>query len=645
MRPNLLKNSNTSTLVALLINFFTLFVLYFLFRVLFLLENNSYFAGLSFADIAKLFRGGVMFDISAICFMNALYIAMMLFPLRYKERRGYHLFLRIFYTVINGLAVIMSMGNTLYFKFTNRITDCTIFHEFGNESDSKLVSIVINEMFSHWYITLAAIVLIFLLYKLYVTPRHETNGRYYYLVNSLSFLVLGYLSVIGMRGGFGMSTRPIELSNANKFIEKPIEANIVLNTPFAIIKTIEKSPFQVPQYFEERETMTALYSPLQTPEEGREFKPYNVVVIIIESFGSEYSGWLNRDKEDYKGFTPFLDSLMQSALVIEHSYANGRKSIDAMPSVISGIPSLVTPFLITPYALNQVTGLAQELSSKGYHSSFFHGAQKGSMGFEAYAKSTGYTSFYDRSTYGNDKDYDGFWGIWDEEFLRYFAENLKSFKEPFNSAIFTISSHHPFNVPAKYKGKFPEGSNQMHKCIAYTDYSLRLFFKSIENEPWFDNTLFVITGDHTNLSSHPEYSTASGLFKVPVVFYRRGDSELKGVKSGIAQQIDIMPSILGYLGYDRPFISFGQNLFSSPAEKTFAINYLNGFHFFYGDYFIQFDGEKTTAAYNLSKDPLLERNISGEFPEQASMELLLKSIIQQYMERVVGDSLILRKNY
>ena len=172
---------------------------------------------------------------------------------------------------------------------------------------------------------------------------------------------------------------------------------------------------------------------------------------------------------------------------------------------------------------------------------------------------------------------------------------------------------------------------------------MKLFFEKESKEPWYKNTLFVFTADHTNSPERPEYETESGLFSVPVVFYQPG-SDLKGFrKDVIAQQIDIMPTVLGYLGYDKPFVSFGCDLLNTPAEDTYAVNYINGiYQFFKGDYLLQFDGRNTVAMYAFKTDKLLEHNLLGQVDVQQSMEDELKAIIQQYMIRMNNDELVVK---
>ncbi|KAA6350998.1 Lipoteichoic acid synthase 1 [termite gut metagenome] len=616
-------------------------------RIIFILENYRFFTDLSFGKLSLMFKGAFYFDLSALLYTNILYIVLMLMPLHYKEGVLYQKITKGIFIVANIVVILMNLADTVYFQYTNRRTTATVFKEFANENN--LGGIVGIEFINHWYLILLAIAMGYLLYKLYRKPHKVDTICFslYYPVHFVTLAVMGYLCVGGMRGGFGGDVRPITISNANQYVEHPIETAIVLNTPFALYRTFNKKIFVILKYWEDREAMYSLYSPVHIPADTVQTRHLNVVVIILESFGKEYFGYFNKDIENgtYKGYTPFLDSLMAEGLTYKYSFGNGRKSIDGMPSVFSGIPMFVEPFISTPFSLNTISSIAGELKKKGYRTSFFHGAKNGSMGFMGYALTSGFTDYYGRTEYNNDNDFDGHWGIWDEEFLQYFAQTLSTFEQPFVSGIFTLSSHHPFDVPKRYKDWFSEGKAPIHRGIGYSDYALRRFFETASRKPWFENTLFVITADHTNQSVLKEYQTESGLFAVPILFYQP-NSALKGyVDTAIAQQIDIMPTILGYLGYDKPYISFGCDLLQTSPENTFAVNYLNGtYQYFKGDYLLQFNGEKTTAIYNFKTDVFSKNNLSEEIaPDvQQRMERELKAIIQQYMERMVSDELVIK---
>ena len=428
-----------------------------------------------------------------------------------------------------------------------------------------------------------------------------------------------------------------------QYTERPTDAPLVLNTPFSLLRTIDTNVFVVPNYFNSAEDMEAVYTPVHTPSDSLQMDKKNVVILIVESFGREYIGALNKTLEDgkYKGYTPCVDSLISKSTTFTYSFCNGRKSIDGMPSILSSIPMFVEPFILTPSSMNDYTGLAGILAKEGYETAFFHGAQNGSMGFQAFAQKIGFQRYYGRTEYEasqGENDFDGTWAIWDEPFLQYYATEMSKMKQPFMTSVFTASSHHPFAVPEKYKKQFPEEELEIHKCIRYTDMSIGKFFETASRQPWFKNTIFVLTSDHTNMSNHAEYQTDLGGFCSPIIIY--DPTHPKGeMLDIIAQQIDILPTILGMLGYPKPYFGFGIDLLNTPSEETWAVNYLNGIYQYvkYG-HVLQFDGSQTKAVYSLD-DRMMKHNLKGKVGVQAKMERELKAIIQQYMERMTQDRL------
>jgi arylsulfatase A-like enzyme len=156
----------------------------------------------------------------------------------------------------------------------------------------------------------------------------------------------------------------------------------------------------------------------------------------------------------------------------------------------------------------------------------------------------------------------------------------------------------------------------------------------------------VFTADHTNESHHREYKNELGIFEVPIIFYVPGDSSFSPAyhEDVIAQQIDIMPTVLDYLGYDLPFVSFGSSLFDSDTDKSFAVNYNNGiYQLIKDDYILQFDGKSAVGMYDFKKDRLLKENIIEKVPQQHEMEHFLKAVIQQYMQRMNTDQITIKQ--
>lgn len=601
-----------------------------------------------------LVKGSIIFDTSAILYTNILFLLLALLPFHWKEENNvYKWIVKFIYIIPNAIGIIANLVDVRYFGWTERRSTASVFDEFSHEDN--VGQILGKEAISQWYLVLAALVMIWALWKLYrnplcIRPRYNVLKFVgYYLGRIVIVVVMAILAICGMRGGVDRSTRPITISNANQYIKSPIQAPLILNTPFSIIRTINKKPFKDPKYFSV-DTLQYVYTPLHIPAKDTIYagnKGKNVVVLIVESFSREFMGCYNKDLENgtYKGYTPFIDSLSNRSMIFQQSYCNGRKSIDGMPSILSGIPYFVEPFFLTPASLNHLDGLAVELGKEGYQTAFFHGAKNGSMGFEAFANATGFQKYYGRTEfdeapqYGGEAEFDGYWAIWDEPFLQYYAGEMNKMQQPFMTAVFTASNHHPYQIPEKYKQDYPEEGIVIHKCVRYTDMAIRKFFETASKQPWYNNTIFVICSDHTNLSDHAEYQTDLGLFAGPVIFYAPGDTTLVGNRPGIAQQIDVMPTVLGYLGYEKPYISFGVDLLHTPAEETFAVSYFNGiYQILKGGYFVQFDGNNVIAVYD-ETDKLLKNNIVDKV-DVSSTVIFLKAFIQQYMSRMNENRLV-----
>jgi len=524
-------------------------------------------------------------------------------------------------------------------------------------------------MVDYWYVTLFTLAELAVLWFAYAEPRlrPRRHRALYYLTETAVLLLTVYFVVIGIRGGFGRYTRPITISNAMQYVDRPTETALVLNTPFTLMKSLETETYVNPRYFPDAD-LDAIFSPEHQPfitaqsashnlsarlcqssvrkeQPAGHLKPHNVVVLILESFATEHIGFFNPDLDNgsYRGFTPCLDSILARSVTFRHSFASGRKSIDAMPSVLSSLPMLIEPYIVTPYATNAVSSLADVLGRQGYSTAFFHGAPNGSMGFQAYARSAAFERYYGMDEYladpASDRHaYDGTWAIWDEEFLQFYCRTLTAMPEPFCTAVFTASSHHPFAVPERYEGLFPDGPQPLCRCIAYSDYALGRFFREAACQPWFEHTLFVLTADHTSQLYHDEYLNDRGLFSVPIAFYLpssdRPELAPRLDSTQVVSQTDIMPSVLALTAPDQPFFAFGENALTASKRHNYAVCYQYPYYLIFSrNGLLRFDGDATVQT---------EGNLSPD--EQADMLCYLKAYIQQYITRMTTNSLTLWKN-
>lgn len=638
------KKFSCNIYLALVLRLLIVMLLFTTCRLLFYFFNEDLFPDLSGGQWFKILKGGIVFDLAGLFYVNALYILLQLIPFKFKYNSGYQKVAKIIFFVTNSLAILVNGIDIIYYRFSLRRSTLAVLDEFKNEQNKG--KFFIEFIFDYWYITLLFILIIWLMVFLYkrITIKKPTNFLkpiFYYPLATLILMGSATLMVGGIRGDFKYSTRPITMSNAGEYVERPSDASLVLNTAFTLIRTSRNTIYKTDKYFTAEE-VEKIYTPVQEIKSDGEFKNYNVVVFILESFGKGGIGYFNRDLNNgtFKGFTPFLDSLLAVSHTSMNGFADGRKSIDALPSVMAGIPAGEVPFVLTPYASNKIKSLPAILEEKGYQTSFFHGAPNGSMGFKAILNLMGISNYFGKDEFNNDAEFDGLWGIWDEPFFQFFANNLDTMKQPFFSSIFSVSSHHPFSLPEKYKDVFPKGDLPILQSMAYTDMALRKFFENAKTKPWFKNTLFVITADHATISNLPQYQTGIGRLAIPILFYMPNGQLPAKTDSSIIQQTDIMPSVLGLLNYNGKIVSFGKNIFDS-THKNFAASYMETFRWIEDEYVLEFSNGRTTGLYNFAKDKLMKKNLQNEMPQRKNdMELHLKAFIQQYHNRLLEDRLM-----
>ncbi len=636
------RNYEGNILLVTLFRLLLVLLFFFLSRICFYLFNLQYFSNLGFGDLMRIFFIGLRFDIAAILIINFPVIFLNSIPFRFRYNKVYQALVSAFFYLVNLTGLLANFVDTIYFRFTLKRMTAEFFSYLSVAGDfDKLLPQFIHDF---WYVPLVwglfSLLLVFFASRFsVVAPHGKSKGKslQYLLVNSFYFLVIIGLTVIGIRGGTQL--RPIGIITAGNYTQAK-NVPLLLNTPFSIARTIGHETLQTLLYFKKEDQLAKTFTPLHKRHLDQ-FRNLNVMIIVMESLSKEHIGSLNRNLEDgeYKGFTPFLDSLARHGLLL-NGFANGKTSIQGIPAVLSGIPSLMNEsFIQSIYSTDKIQSLANLLKKKGYISAFFHGGTNGTMGFDSYTKMTGFDHYFGRSEYNNEKDYDGEWGIRDEEFFQYTKRTIDHFPQPFMVAFFSLSSHHPYHVLKKYAHKFRKGKLPIQESIMYADYSLSKFFESAKKMPWYKNTLFVITADHTSEGYYPYYQTDAGQYAIPILFFRPGE-KLGGKSGETASQTDIMPSVLDYLNFNRDYIAFGNSVFDTPAPH-FSVHYISGTYGMIKDgYLLEFNGVKTMTLFDLRNDNLQKTNLAGKnLPVMKSLEGFLKAYLQQYNNRLIENRL------
>ena len=626
---------------VLVIRILLAYVFYSIARVLFYVYNSSLIKVDSLTDFLKLCFHGLAFDTTTILYVNGLFILGSIIPALHNSKKNYQKILFYLYFIPNLVAYSANFIDFIYYRYTFSRSTRASLDTLENESNKTLL--FFEFLLNYWHVFLLFFALSFIWILLYkktkVHHKVETPNLKYFVTSIVSFLLITTLCIGGIRGDFKKSTRPINILDASRFVTNVSQSDIVLNTPFAIIRTWNTNTFKKVNLVSKTQ-VDSLLLPIKQYKNNPSTKP-NIVIFILESFGREYNGAFNKGTKipDYEGYTPFVDSLAQHSLIFTNAYANGWKSIHGMSSVIAGIPSFQNAFTSSPYPKQKIESLVSTLKSEGYDTSFFHGAPNGSMGFLGFGNILGYDHYYGKTEYNNDVDFDGVWGIWDEPFFQYFNKTLSQKKEPFMATLFSVSSHEPYKVPEKYEGKFPKGKVNINESIGYTDYSLKQFFASAKKQSWYKNTIFVFVADHGNTIAYDEYKKEFNKNTVPILFFSPNYNYV-GVNTDWAQQIDIYPTLLDMIGYKKPFRSWGRSLINEKQVVPFVIKYgSNMYQFMSGDYICTFDGKKAIGFYD-KDDKAMEQNLISK--RNAAMDLLelrCKAFVQDYMERVIDKRL------
>ncbi|QDK38732.1 sulfatase [Bdellovibrio sp. NC01] len=621
------------TLICVVIGF------YFIARIEFLAWNWNMFRTKPVADLFYALFVGLRFDISAAFSVAAPILLLSFLPWPQSWERFWRVGTWIIFAVTQIPFLILNLVDTEFINFVGRrFTYDTLF--IVGEAQGKMMGFI----GTYWLLFLINTVITFAFgwcaWKVVqanwkVSWPTVGRAKHWALHGFLSFVAI-VITVVAIRGG--LQGKPISFVNANVFTA-PVLNNLVLNSTFTFIKSYGADEIKHEKYFTNKDEMLKyLNGSIETPsllEGKRPSGKQNVVIIILESFGSEYVGPHNG-----KTYTPFLDSLMAKSLVFNNAYADGRRSIEGIAAVMAGIPALMSePFISSHFTANYFLGMGTLLSPKKYSSAFFHGGHNGTMYFDSFMQSAGVEKYYGSTEYANSKDDDGIWGIWDEPFLQFMLTKIDTMSSPFLASVFTLSSHHPFKVPVQYEKDFPEGPIEILKTVSYTDMALKKFFAEAEKKPWFKDTLFIVTADHTSKHYLPEFENEVGDYRIPLFFYHPTYKFPAVDRDMVVQQIDILPSVLDFLGIRNKEENFlGSSVFI-PGDKD-AVAFIDDHYLLFAkDYRIRWSPGRTEPQMFAMSDVVGENPLTEPAARKNELTLRLKASIQYFNEGMWDNKL------
>lgn len=638
----MLKNKEVALWKMMLIRLGIMLLALSFSRWLLYIFNVDSFEDLSSKELLRLYFIGFRFDIYTLIIFNIPFIIAYGIPIRIKYNKTFKKIIDSIFVATNAIAVSLNLIDVIYFRYLDKRMSSELF-TFITNKDENQGSLIFNFICDFWFMFVIFFIFLFIIITLTQKTRlkeaYFTDKKSWYVNQSVFFILILGLSVIGIRGGFQL--KPINLATAISYTSAK-NVPLILNTPFSICLSSTSSALNKIDYFDDNE-IESLYSPIHKNLKYNRFikkngNKNNVVIIILESFGQEMIGFYNKDLKNTH--TPFLDSLLNESLTFD-GMSNGRRSIEALPSIFCGLPSLMsTDYPTSRYAINKVDGLGSILKENGYSTAFFHGGNNGTMSFNSTSRSSGFDDYYGRNEYNNESDFDGSWGIYDDKFLQFTAKKLNEYENPFAAVIFTLSSHHPYSLPDDYIITDTTSRTPFEKTIYYVDNALKEFFDTASKEEWFKNTIFIITADHVNPEhKFNRYKTSRGLYQIPLAFYAPEIIENKSVDE-IAQHIDIGISLLSLLDINDTTFSFGRNIFDSIQNPSFICYSNNAYLFSDGQYFMQSDGKDIKKIFDIKKDKTLKNNIyKGNNNKWNKLDTEFKLRLQQYNNRMINNNL------
>jgi len=607
---------------------------YFISRLFFLVWNYGMFQEDSAGLIARAFMHGVVFDIAAIFFSNAILILLWLLPARLLAQRSVALLDRVLFTIVNFIAVGLNFIDVEFVRFIGKRFSYE-YLSMHQDVEEQSLSILLG----YWKFLFALVILMGILVWRY--PKFKDVTKEHWFSGIVWRVVAIALVVLGMRGGFGF--KPLHPMDAY-FVNKSEIGLLTLNTFFNVIKTRRDEEIVTQKFFpsnaEAFANAKALSEPTRPPLGIA--KNFNVVVLVVESLSTEDMSAAN----PYPSYVPFLDELAKKSYFFKYNYANARRSIDGVPAVMCGLPALMPESIVmSEFMGDRLDCLPKILKPYGYSSWFLHGAHNGSFHFDTFSNIAGFDHFVGRNEfpYRDEKNFDPYWGVLDEPMLQYAVEVIDKAPKPIMLGVFTLSSHNPYWVPPEYHGKFRSGDNPIYEAIGYTDYSLRRFFEVAATKPWFNNTIFVISGDHTHATSKPEYMTDRGLYRVPLFIYVPGLKEKPEVPPDrITQHIDALPSVMDLLGIKLPerFL-LGQSVFDKGLTPRAYNNLFSSYWYMDEKTYATYDrANKTGHIYDhVRGEHLKERPLSSDEAFRMPEIQNLLSVAQYFDQGLINNNL------
>ncbi|MFM8979596.1 MAG: LTA synthase family protein [Planctomycetia bacterium] len=604
--------------------------LYSLLRLGFLLVQHDFLRDVPAGSLALAFVHGLRFDAAALVILNAPLLLLWNLGLPRMAGRGLRCTCFVLLAVLNVPALMLNVVDYGYFPMVQRRL---LYEPF--DRPGELLAMV-PEWFQEYPLLVLAVLgagALFVVGLKAVVARLDARSRGpegRTLPTLASGAVLAALAVLGVRGGLQQGI----LRPADAFTHAPQAAAgyLTLNTTYTVLLSAVLKPVASVEAMPQAEAEALVASMLADPQEAppqpgwpflRERRPRgtpqrrNVVLVLMESWTGANVG-PHEEGGRQLSRTPVFDALCREGLLFTHFLASGQKTNEAIPSVLTSVPSLFRrPVIGSRDELVRLRGLGSVLAEQGWDTSFHYAVERTVMGFEPFARRAGFTTYRSVDDYPDPDPAlrDGRWGVFDHLYFLDTARWLDRRPQPFLALMFSLTPHDPYTLPADRAAAYAAFAHESgyQRCLRYSDAALGEFMDHARRQPWFADTLFVVTGDHTRFAPPNSYVDA---FRVPLLLYAPA-FVAPGARDTVGSHVDILPTVLDVLDLPARHASMGRSLLA-PGE-AFAVTWRDrGYAFFGPGYALLHDLRRPLGLYAWRTDRAFEHDLAAQHPQEAA---------------------------
>ena len=562
IKKNIFNNQFSQILILLIFSI----LLLSLERVLIFVLNFDYFNNLSLNIVFLSFLQGLRIDLITILTFAGIFILSAPFLTKYRK------------IILNSWLVVFLI------IFTINLIDIAYFPYVHRHIVNELALLTNDLSFVFSVIPSYKFEIIFLILALFVIAKSWQkiiNRPIIILELSTSkkitiFLFLSIFIFLGIRGK--SSGKPFGLSDA--FVNSQIEsANLALNGFYSIYRSKKHIKYNFMPKQEATKIVKNILDgefiseekPLERVLNVQRAKKYNIVIIAVESLSTEYI------QKKYK-VANFINYLAENGIYFPNFYANGQRSIEGISTILTGSPMIYgVPNLGYGLELFEPSYLPMILNKNGYSTIGLQGSKRSSFRLDKVFENSGCENVFGAEDIRKEKlrtdEVDTtlpFGAVWDGELLRFIKQKLDSTKKPFFLFAFTENTHFPAIPPNKKYQIYPQddfGINGYLNNLNYFDKKLQEFFEAAKKTDWFDNTIFIITGDHTIGKGFVNSNLKRfSHFKIPLIIYAPKILKPKVIEK-IGTQADIFLTVLDLLNLKSPFFTISNSLFSEQKYR------------------------------------------------------------------------------